>query len=91
MPRSLRVIVGAMGKYDPLHERLTRAVGDTLTMSFREIDELVQGLPRSARLYAAWWANEKGQGHVEARAWMGAGWNVDRVDFGTEQVTFRRA
>jgi hypothetical protein len=52
MPRRPRVIVGAMGKYDPVGERLARAVGQTLTLSFREIDELVQGLPRSARQHA---------------------------------------
>lgn len=80
-----------MAKYDPLQERLARAGGETLTLSFSQIDELVQGLPRSARQHAAWWANETGQGHVQARAWMGASWMIDHVDFRSEHVTFRRA
>jgi hypothetical protein len=62
-----------MGKYDPLRERLARAGGAALTLTFSQIDELVQGPPRSARHYAVWWANETGQGHVGARALMGAG------------------
>ena len=78
-----------MGKYDPLYERLARAAGETLT--FGQIDELVQGLPPSARKYPAWWANETAGSHVEARAWMGAGWKVLEVDFRAEHVTFRRA
>ncbi len=80
-----------MAKYDPLQERLSRAGGETLTLRFNQIDELVQTLPRSARQYPAWWANETGQGHVQARAWMDARWMVDRVDFHSEHVTFRRA
>jgi hypothetical protein len=79
-----------MGKYDPLQETLARVGTETLTLSFSQMDELVQGLPRSARHYTAWWANEAGQGHVQARAWMGAGWMVDHVDLRSEHVSFRR-
>ncbi len=91
MTRRRHVIVRAMAKYDPLQERLGRAGGEPLTLSLDRIDELVPTLPRSARQYPAWWANETGQGHVPARAWMDARWMVDRVDFHREHVTFCRA
>jgi hypothetical protein len=91
MPRLIHVIVRAMAKYDPLQEKLAAAEGETLTLSFSQIDELVQGLPRSARQHTAWWANETGRGHVQARAWMAASWMIDYVDFRSEHVTFRRA
>ncbi len=80
-----------MGKYDPLDARLAQAAGETLTLTFGQMDELVQGLPPSARKYLAWWANETTGSHVQARAWTGAGWRVDEVDFRAERVTFRRA
>ncbi len=91
MPRRRHVIVHGMAKYDLLQERLGRAGGETLTLSFTQIDELVRALPRSARHYAAWWANETGQGHVQARAWMSASWLVDHADLAGEHVIFRRA
>jgi len=83
----------AMAKYDPLTERLARAAGDTMTFTFQEIDELVNGLPASARQHSAWWANETGpsQQHVQSRAWLGAGWRVDHVDLSGHRVIFRRA
>ena len=80
-----------MGKYDPLYERLARAAGEKLTLTFGQIDELVQGLPPSARKHQAWWNNESAGSHIQARAWMGAGWTVDEVDRRAERVTFRRA
>ena len=78
------------GKVRPLSEWLARAVGETVTLGFAEIDKLVEGLPRSARHYRAWWANQTGSGHPEAQAWMEAAWSVDHVDFDSERVTFRR-
>jgi hypothetical protein len=82
-----------MPKYDALSERLARTPGESVTLSFTELDELVKGLPGSARQHAAWWANETGpsQRHVQARAWLGAGWQVDHVDFNDHRVIFRRA
>lgn len=61
-------------------------------MSFAEI-EAVLGfhLPRSARSYAPWWANETRGGHVQAVAWLGPGWRTTRVDVAGERVVFVRA
>ena len=79
-----------MAKYDPLKEFLQRQSGPTITMSFADVGELVGGLPNSAFRHQAWWANERGGGHVQARAWLAAGWKVDSVNQSHRTVTFRR-
>ena len=66
-------------KYDPLAERLSGSAADRLTLTFAELDDLVGGLPASARSYAAWWANERQPRHVQAQAWLGAGYRVDEA------------
>ncbi len=79
-----------MPKYEPLRERLARADGDAIELSFRMVDELVGGLPRSARHHRSWWGNESDPGRVHAAAWSAAGWMVDEVDLVAERVKFRR-
>jgi hypothetical protein len=41
-------------------------------------------LPSSAYKYIAWWANG---GHIQANAWLDAGWKVQYVKLG-EHVEF---
>jgi hypothetical protein len=60
-----------MSKYTPLKEHLSRH-GASVTMTFDEVANLVGGLPASAFEYAPWWAKEHST-HVQARAWMEAG------------------
>jgi hypothetical protein len=74
------------GKYDPLREFLL-ARGGTVELSFRDIDDLVGGLPSSARNDRPWWANTAGR--PQAKAWLGAGKKVDVVDLLGERVRFR--
>lgn len=62
------------GKYAPLARRLTEEAGDRCTLTFAEMDQLVDGLPDSAHTHRPWWAND--QSHVQAQAWMAAGWKV---------------
>jgi hypothetical protein len=57
-----------------------------LTLAFSEIDDLVGGLPASARKYRAWWANDRS--HSQARAWLGCGRQVANVDLARATVTF---
>lgn len=81
-----------MAKYDPLFEHLCRAGDDAVTMTFVEIDRLVGGLPKSARTYPAWWANEAGDTrHVQAAAWLKAGRDVEAVDLNAGTVRFSPA
>ena len=74
------------GKYAPLCDALSVRSG-TFSMAFKEIDDIVGGLPPSARAHQAWWANDLG--HVQGKAWMTAGKSVDHVDLVAEHVRFR--
>jgi len=68
-------------KPGPEHRRLT----------FSEIEKILgAALPRSARSYAAWWANDPTPNRHSA-AWLTAGWETEEVDLASEAVTFRRA
>ena len=79
----------AMAKYDPLLEFLCRRPTVTLDLNFEDLEVLVGPLPASARRYPAWWANEaEGGRHVQARAWLNAGREVERVDVNRGSVRF---
>jgi hypothetical protein len=78
-------------KYEPLRVWLDRQTQDRVRLSFREIETILGfPLPGSARVLAQWWANVAGS-HVQASAWMGAGWRACQVDVPGEQVSFERA
>ena len=82
-----------MAKYDPLGDWL-RAASDRaeLFLSFSDVEQLIgEPLPASAHRHPAWWANEQGGRHVQARAWLDAGWSVDAVDQQARRVRFRRS
>ena len=81
-----------MSKYDPLGEFLAQGCGDAITLSFPQIEQLVgEPLPASAHDHRAWWANESDGPHVQAHAWLDAGWAVRSVDQSARVVTFARA
>lgn len=81
----------AEGKYGPLTARLEAVPPDEpdIALTFRQIGDLVRGLPASARHIRSWWANSS---HVQAQAWRAAGWHIPRggLDFDQEMVTFQR-
>src|SRR5579863_6570470 len=78
-------------KYAPLQRYLEQAAGSRLRLSFRDVEAILQfALPKSARTYAPWWANVGGS-HVQAEAWMDAGWRTCNVDVPGERVSFERA
>ena len=81
------------GKYDPL-EKYLRSLPvsqEELTLSFEAIEQILNDrLPPSAYEHRAWWGNQKQGTHVEAIAWMDAGWMVDTVDFKEKWVRFVR-
>lgn len=81
-----------MAKYDPLFEYLCQAGDGPLELTFDEIEHLVGPLPTSATKYPAWWANEaEGGRHVQARAWLSAGREVEAVDLQARRVRFTAA
>ncbi|WP_284734819.1 DUF7662 domain-containing protein [Sphingosinicella terrae] len=80
-----------MGKYAPLSEALRRRAGDGWKATFAEVEAILGfPLPRSARKYREWWANQRGGGHSQVRGWQDAGWHVGKVDIEREEVEFRR-
>ena len=80
-----------MSKYDPLSDWLTaQHRRSEVTLSFPDVEQLIGGsLPQSARHHQAWWANSPS--HVQALAWLQAGWVVDVCDQSRGRVRFRRS
>ncbi len=58
-------------KYSPLTEYLRSRIEPVVELNFDELDELVGGMPTSARRHQAWWANSR-TAHDHARAWLDA-------------------
>jgi len=83
-----------MTKYTPLYEYLAAQPlkNRELTLSLTQIEQLLgSSLPASAYKYREWWQNEYRQSrHVQARAWLKAGWKVDTVDQAANWVRFTR-
>jgi len=57
-------------------------------MSFDEIGDLVGALPASATARTAWWSNDASGSSAQARAWLNAGREVERVDQNRRVVRF---
>lgn len=81
------------GKYAPLEHYLRDLplTQKEVSLSFEQVERILNDkLPASAYQYQAWWANQKEGSHVEAFAWMDAGWLVDTVNFTEKWVRFVR-
>ena len=75
-------------KYDNLSKYLKAERKDTVSLSFAELESILGfQLPRSAYTYQVWWANG---GHVQAAAWLNAGFLVDNVSLTDQYVVFRK-
>ena len=69
--------------------RLQRAKGGEIALSFRRLEAILgDGLPRPARKYLEWWANDPA--NEQARSWLEEGWCVRSVDLAAETVLFER-
>jgi hypothetical protein len=80
---------GAMAKYEPLRIYLESERRLTWRATFSEIENILKtSLPRSAHQYAPWWAND--QTHVQAQAWMQAGWYTESCDLQGKSILFTR-
>ena len=76
-------------KYYPLFERLQSCDHDQITLSWAEIEHLIeQPLPTSAG-DRAWWSNRDSASATQAKAWIQAGYHVENVDFDLRTVTFQ--
>ncbi len=80
------------GKYAPLQRYLSHVDEESVSLSFARVEEVLGvPLPRSATTHAAWWENETRGSHVQAKAWMNAGWRVTSVSLERASVTFGKA
>jgi hypothetical protein len=80
-----------VAKYDPLIEYLSTYEGAEVTLSFEDVERILDDtLPPAARSYAAWWANSADDPtHSWARGWVAAGW-LARVNLDAAEVVFSR-
>ena len=79
------------GEYDRLGSHLRRRSGPIWQASFADIEAIMgTPLPASARRHNAWWANQTGRGHSQARAWQEAAWRTRRLDLKAGKVDFER-
>lgn len=84
-------LLSKASKYFPLAESLLTEPDSRsrVELQFGEIESMLgAALPASARKHRAWWANDVT--HVQALAWLGAGWRVVLVDLSGERVGFER-
>lgn len=78
-----------MSKYAPLQRDLGARPRVDTELTFGEIERILGfELPPSAHEHNAWWSNERGS-HVQARAWMDAGWQVWHVRRSEKKVYFK--
>ena len=81
-----------MARYDPLEEYLRLRRGDNVGLAFAEIEKIIaHPLPRSARLWDWWWADEDvaTTRHTQSKAWTRQGFTTV-VNRQNETVEFRR-
>lgn len=79
-----------MAKYDALRRFLEARTEPVVCISFEELDAVVGGLPRSARVHRQWWENGTSMPHSQTRGWLDAGFCVESVDLGRGVVSFAR-
>ena len=79
-----------MRKYDPLERHLGALSRDSgCRLTFAEVETILGSpLPPSARRHPAWWANQRGPGHVQAHAWLNARFHAGNLDLKGRTVTF---
>jgi len=75
------------GKYLALTRYLKQCGKDCLTLSFKEIEEIIgYDLPPSAHKHMAYWANSRT--HSVAFGWMDAGFQTKQKDLEKSLITF---
>lgn len=78
-----------MSKYEPLSRFLNDQPSSVCTLSFEQIEELIDAaLPSGARKSSGWWRNH--QGRAQAHAWMSVGWKAIPTPRSIAPVVFER-
>jgi hypothetical protein len=80
-----------MSKYQPLTEFLKASLAHQVPMTFAEVESILGAtLPISAYEHPAWWANDGGKSHVQAKAWLSVGYRTEQIDKQAKKLVFRR-
>ncbi|HEX3653888.1 MAG TPA: hypothetical protein VHU18_13800 [Rhizomicrobium sp.] len=80
-----------MSKYQPLTEFLKASSAPQLPLTFAEVETILGvKLPASAYEHPAWWANDAGKSHVQAKAWLSAGYETEQIDKQAKKLVFKR-
>lgn len=76
-----------MKKYDPLMLYLDKCDKSQITLSYREIEEILgDSLPATAHKKAEWWSNNDTT-HTQSSAWSDVDYKTTNIKLG-ESVTF---
>lgn len=77
-------------KYATLRAHLSARTEPRIAMSFAEVAAAAKvKLPASAFRYPQWWQNDA-EHHVQAKAWVEAGYKTENVDLDAQRVEFVR-
>ena len=68
--------------------RVLRANSGPVEYTFAELDDLVGGLPASARIYHSWWGNTANSTAGHTRSWLDSGYVVESFDLLSAKVRF---
>jgi hypothetical protein len=80
-----------MSKYQPLTHFLAGKAAGQVAMSFADVERVLGfRLPQSAYQHPAWWANDTSKSHVQAKAWLGAGYQTQQVNNKAKKLVFVR-
>lgn len=75
-------------KYATLRAFLSKRSEARISMSFKEVAAAAKvKLPASAFRYPQWWQNDP-EHHVQAKAWIEAGYKTENVDIDAQRVEF---
>jgi hypothetical protein len=78
-------------KYANLRAFLLARQEPRISMSFAQVAAVAKvKLPVSAFRYPQWWQNDA-EHHVQAKAWIEAGYKTEKVDLDAQSVEFVRA
>ena len=78
-----------MGKYEPLGKFLRTQKLTRISMSFSEIERILNAKLPPSKKYPAWWSNNP-DNNVMTRAWLAAGYETEAVDVASGKLVFRR-
>lgn len=79
-----------MGRYEPLRAFLSDQVTDRLSVTFRDIEEVIGRPLPASKCYPAWWSNNPSNNPM-TKVWLEAGFVTEQVDVPGGRLTFRRA